>query len=131
MGATEMGNIDWETQTAQDILRIQRALGDTFGTHTRYNLNQQIVRLLTLNPPQKPHISYANPELFEGEYKPGMLKYDWKQKLLFIKCLENQWLSCSHLQIQGKRALTAEQFVNGYCFRSLKRASEVHRFVKI
>lgn len=122
-----MGNIKWYQHSNEDIWRLWRALGDTIGIHTLYNFNKQRIRLVTLKPPEF-KISYANPEKFENLYSPGMLKYDIKQEILFIKCIKN-WIGCSELQLDGRKIINACSFVNGYKIRNLCIPNEQHKFI--
>jgi len=125
----EMGFIQWDKHTAEDVWRLWRALGDTVGIYTRYKFNGQQVRLHKLKPPQF-MMSYKNQERFDSQYSPGMLKYDKNHDLIFIKCAKG-WIACEELQVECKIKLGAYDFVNGYGFRSIKIPTEDHKFVSL
>ena len=126
-----MGFVDFVQQTPEQIYRIWRALGDTVGVHFRYLQQHQdpvIVRLVNLVCPSDAKMSYQHVDA--DSYSPGMLKYDIKNELLFVKC-KQEWLACSQLQVLGRRVLTAKQFVNGYNLLNVKNPCTDHLFVKV
>ena len=75
-----------------------------------------------------PHtkISYKNMEI-ESSYKPGMLKYDMNQDLIFVKCIQD-WIACEELQVEGRKICNALAFANGYYLLKLKEPSDQYMF---
>lgn len=128
----EMGFLQFSKHSVSEIHLLWRSLGQTIGVHcnflhsekpTEKREEQQIdvVRLVQLAPIGT-QISYQN---FESQlYSPGMCKFDKNQNLLFIKCLNEEWLAVQSLQVTGRKILNAEQFSDGYKLRELKKPSK-------
>jgi len=119
--------VKWDIQTPEEIYGLWRALGQSFGIFTAYNHNKVRVSLYKLLPPNV-GLSYQNRDQFETQYSPGMLKYDIAKELLFIKCHKG-WIGCSELQLDGKKPISADAFVNGYHLRNVKLPDVAHKFV--
>jgi len=125
----EMGYIDWQTQTSEEIYTLWRALGDTFGLNTVYRHSNTRVRLITVCPPTT-QISYANANTNEESYPAGTMKFDKQQDVLFVRCKDG-WCGVAKLQKENGKVLTAREFAVGYRFVNVREASEDIKFVKM
>lgn len=122
-----MGYIDWKNHTTKDIYRMWRALGDTVGIHTHFRHNNSTVKLTSILPPST-RMSYKNERT--EEYSYGMLRYDSKQELLFVRCKDG-WCCLSHLHVENHRVITAKEFALGYRFSNTREPSEEFMFEKM
>ncbi|PRP83703.1 methionyl-tRNA formyltransferase, mitochondrial-like [Planoprotostelium fungivorum] len=124
-----MGYIDWNRHTAEDVYRIWRALGDTVGVHCLFAYNGNQVKLSQVCPPDT-KISYKNVEKFEGQYEPGMIKYDIQQEIVFVRC-RGGWVGVSQFHVENHRTSTAKEFALGYHFSGVKMPESRYRFLSI
>jgi len=116
--AAEMGHIDWTTQSAAQVYRVWRALGDNVGTYCYHG--DRRVKLLQLLPPNL----LARPTV--GSLPEGTVLFDKQHKALRIKCKGDDWIDCVKVQVEARRAVSAIEFANG-----LRLAPEQQtRFVK-
>lgn len=49
---------------------------------------------------------------------PGTICFGIKPKVLYISCKSNTWIACTKVQVQGKKELYPNDFVNGYNLKS-------------
>uniref|UniRef100_A0A670ZJ10 Methionyl-tRNA formyltransferase, mitochondrial n=1 Tax=Pseudonaja textilis TaxID=8673 RepID=A0A670ZJ10_PSETE len=94
-----MSCVQWEEQTAEQILRIHRALGAMVRPASQRTGCLSVI--------------YLNPEgvVAEKEAIPGLVLYHKQLKILMIRCKEG-WVGVK--TIIHKKKLTATDFYNGY-----------------
>uniref|UniRef100_A0A8C8SRX9 Methionyl-tRNA formyltransferase, mitochondrial n=1 Tax=Pelusios castaneus TaxID=367368 RepID=A0A8C8SRX9_9SAUR len=105
-GATSC--IKWEEQTAEQILRLQRAIGARIPLQTRWMGNT--VKLLNFVEVQN-ILGIADKFLDEHRIVPGSVVYNESSRTLVVRCKEG-WVGVKTLFL--KKQLTATDFYNGY-----------------
>ncbi|XP_026549293.1 methionyl-tRNA formyltransferase, mitochondrial-like [Notechis scutatus] len=102
-----MSCVQWEEQTAEQILRVHRALGAMMPLKTLWMGSS--VKLLDFEEEMIPN--FTDKVVAEKEAIPGLVLYHKQLKILMIRCKEG-WVGVK--TIIHKKKLTATDFYNGY-----------------
>ncbi|XP_060550762.1 methionyl-tRNA formyltransferase, mitochondrial isoform X1 [Pantherophis guttatus] len=103
-----MSCIQWEEQTAEQILRLHRALGAMMPLKTLWMGCS--VKLLDFEE-EEMLPDFTDKVVAEKEATPGLVLYHKQLKILIIRCKEG-WVGVR--SIIHKKKLTATDFYNGY-----------------
>ncbi|RKO84881.1 formyl transferase, partial [Blyttiomyces helicus] len=111
-----MSAIDLVQMGPADVFRLHRAIGSKQPIYTTFKTKR--IQLLAVHdpdttlPPPIPAPSSAT----ETTHPPGTLFYDPEQKQLWVRCGGEGWLAVSEMRVEGKTAVRAGDFANGYQF---------------
>ncbi|KAG8145189.1 hypothetical protein E2320_013552 [Naja naja] len=113
-----MSCIQWEEQTAEQILRTHRALGAMMPLKTLWMGSS--VKLLDFEE-EEMLPDFTDKVVAEKEAIPGLVLYHKQLKILMIQCKEG-WVGVK--TIIHKKKLTATDFYNGYLHSWLQNNSQ-------
>ncbi|XP_002753284.2 methionyl-tRNA formyltransferase, mitochondrial [Callithrix jacchus] len=101
------GCIKWEEQTAEQILRLHRAIGNIIPLQTLWMANT--IKLLDLVEVNSSIL--ADPELTAQALIPGSVIYHRRLQILLV-CCKDGWIGVRSVML--RKTLTAADFYNGY-----------------
>ncbi|XP_001605224.2 methionyl-tRNA formyltransferase, mitochondrial [Nasonia vitripennis] len=103
----EISFIKWNEMTAEQVYNLQRGL---LGIHPlRTYFNNQVIKLLDIKAiPESTKVNCLR------EKEPGLAIYDKKNKILYVSCQENSWISVGTVIIPGHRPKSATDFGTGF-----------------
>ncbi|XP_055586578.1 methionyl-tRNA formyltransferase, mitochondrial [Uranotaenia lowii] len=99
-------DIRWTEMDALQVYNLWRSLYSYKPLTTR--LGQELVKIFELS------FDPGSKEVDAQKQPPGLIRYCWKRKLLTVCCRDGRCVSVQQLAIGGKKAVTAQEFYNGY-----------------
>ncbi|XP_061400638.1 methionyl-tRNA formyltransferase, mitochondrial [Musca vetustissima] len=98
--------INWNRLTALEVFNRHRALYGFKSLTSKFQ--QKSIELLEISLP-------AQTSATEGSSSsPGSLSYHYKRKCLRVQCANNTFIEVHRLRIEGKKAMSAMDFNNGF-----------------
>ncbi|XP_073820420.1 methionyl-tRNA formyltransferase, mitochondrial [Musca autumnalis] len=114
----EIYEINWNNLTALQVYNRYRALYSFKSLTSKFQ--QKSIELLEITlPPQTP--SSVN-----SSSSPGSLFYHNKRKCLRVQCANNTFIEVHRLRIEGKKAMSAMDFNNGFLKKLQSNEMEFH-----
>eukprot|EP00940_MAST-03C_sp_MAST-3C-sp2_P000954 g954.t1 len=118
--AFSFGEIDWMAATPANVFGMYRALNSRSGIYTHLSDGR---RLHLGKARLSRHVKEVAERNFcsDNSCAPGTAIYDRKSKLVWVRCgLEDdhmeQWIAFGELRPEGRRAVSALDFANGFRF---------------
>lgn len=105
--------------TAQDVYNRHRALYSFKALSSKF-LEKSIELLEVSLPP----VSLKTP--FTQACAPGSVVYHKERKCLHVKCDNNSFIEITKVRIEGKRAMNAIDFNNGFLKKTCKTKMEFY-----
>ncbi|XP_035734439.1 methionyl-tRNA formyltransferase, mitochondrial-like [Vespa mandarinia] len=106
--------IKWDEMSAIDIYNLQRALIGLYPLTTKFR--NTIIKLLDIQKIEKPnHLSHIEPNI------PGVATFDKLNKVLIVKCKDDNWISVAKVCIPGHHPMSANDFNNGFILGQKQR----------
>ncbi len=108
--------VSWNDMDAETIYTRKRALGKPL--HCYFALNEhaekKLVKLHSILDPQA--VAIPASLSLQTNAIPGTFYFDpyFSKDVLFICTANKEWLACDMIQVEGKKAVNALEFMNGY-----------------
>ena len=106
-----MGNVQWGVTTSEGVKRLQNAIGHQVTLFTGFQALRISLKELVYPTPEDTTTLLKR---FPTGSAPGAFFFDKVPNTLWILCAENTVVGCTLLQVDGKKLLTPDAFVNGY-----------------
>lgn len=103
--------------TSQDVYNRHRALYSFKVLSSKFL--KKSIELLEVNLPPA---SVKNP--FTQESPPGSVEYHKERKCLYVKCANNTFVEVTKVRVEGKKAMSAIDFNNGFLKKLSKTEME-------
>mmetsp|Transcript_14865 Transcript_14865/g.24199 ORF Transcript_14865/g.24199 Transcript_14865/m.24199 type:complete len:199 (-) Transcript_14865:1971-2567(-) len=101
--------IDFNKYTAKEVWNRWRGLNENGGIFTYFGRKR--VNLKQVSIPSAVSLS----ELATGEQAPGEIYGNRKAGLLLVRCADGSYVQLDSVQVEGKKVITPDAFINGYC----------------
>lgn len=116
----EMSRVIWETSSSASVYRQFRALSHTPGIFTHFRNKQ--CRLIRCAMESCGGVDETE------RFPPGSVRYDSSRKVLRIRCGDGLDILCSELKMEGRNAIGATEFANGYLKKGSRKGVNIVRF---
>ena len=105
--------------SSQDVYNRHRALYSFKVLSSKFL--KKSIELLEVN---LPHASVRNP--FTQESPPGSVEYHKEHKCLYVKCANNTFIEVTKVRVEGRKAMSAIDFNNGFLKKLSKTEMEFY-----
>lgn len=112
--------INWNNLTSLEVYNRYRALYGFKALTSKFQ--QKSIELLDISLPQE--ISAG--DSFKSDSSPGSLVYHYKRKCLRVQCANHTFIEVHRLRVEGKKAMSAMDFNNGFLKKLQTSKMEFH-----
>lgn len=110
----EKGQVEWAKMTGTDVKRLNAAIGHQVALYTGFLGMKITLRELQFTLKDEAETKRILSKFGGPSSVCGDFYYDKQSKALWVLCQGGTLVGCTQLQVDGKKQMTAESFINGY-----------------
>ncbi|KAI8994756.1 formyl transferase [Pilobolus umbonatus] len=124
----ELSEIDFTKMAAWQAEQLHRAIGPQYPLRVRLTFKRKKKTRYIWMQLLQVHIPKVPSAVLKGK-EPGSFAFNASTDTLHIVFGDHKVLACSHLKAENKRAITANDFVNGYMYEGMFEKEELPEYL--